>query len=98
MSWARWKAPSGSGDTMSFELPSRSGPRPTTTDCAPHEQVTQNSPPEIHAEFKRRAFELPFVERRLSGISVPGAEALAGRIAFDPRLVEITETPPGAGG
>ena len=76
MSWARWKAPSGSGDTMSFELPSRSGPRPTTTDCAPHEQVSQNSPPEIHAEFKRRAFELPFVERRPSGISVPGAEAL----------------------
>ena len=76
MSWARWKAPSGSGDTMSFELSLRTGPRPTTTDCAPHEQVSQNSPPEIHAEFKRRAFELPFVERRPSGISVPGAEAL----------------------
>ena len=30
--------------------------------------------------------------------TVPGAEALAGRIAFDPRQVEITETPPGAGG
>ena len=63
---------------MSFELPMRPGTRPTTTDCAPHEQVSQNSPPEIHAEFKRRAFELPFVERRPSGISVPGAEALVG--------------------
>lgn len=61
---------------MSFDLPMRAGPRPKTTDCAPHEQVSQNSPPEIHALFKRRAFELPFVERQPSGISVPGAEAL----------------------
>jgi hypothetical protein len=61
---------------MSFELPMRAGPRPKTTDCAPHEQVSQNSPPEIHTLFKRRAFELPFVERRASAISVPGAEAL----------------------
>ena len=61
---------------MSFELPMRVGPRPTTTDCAPHEQVSQNSTPEIHAAFKRSAFELPFVERRASAISVPGAEAL----------------------
>ncbi len=61
---------------MSFELPPRPGPRPRTTDCAPHEQVSQNSPAEVHALFKRRAFELPFVERRRSGISVPGAEAL----------------------
>ena len=30
----------------------------------------------VEAEVKRRAFELPFVERRPSGISVPGAEAL----------------------
>lgn len=61
---------------MSFELPPRPGPRPRTTDCAPHEQVSQNSPAEVHALFKARAFELPFVERRPSGISVPGAEAL----------------------
>ena len=61
---------------MGFDLPPRPGPRPQTTDCAPHEQVTQNSPVEVHALFKRRAFELPFVERRPSGISVPGAEAL----------------------
>lgn len=61
---------------MGFELPMRPGPRPQTTECAPHEQVSQNSTPEVHALFKRRAFALPFVERRPSGISVPGAEAL----------------------
>jgi len=61
---------------MSFELPMRAGPRPDTTDCAPHEQVSQNSPAVIHTLFKRRAFELAFVERRPSAISVPGAEAL----------------------
>lgn len=61
---------------MSFELPFRTGPRPQTTGCAPHEQISQNAPAEVHALFKRRAFELPFVERRASGISVPGAEAL----------------------
>lgn len=37
--------------------------------------MSQNPPSEIHALFKRCAFELPFVERRPSGISVPGAEA-----------------------
>jgi hypothetical protein len=61
---------------MCFELPERAGPRPQTTDSAPHEQVSQNSPAGIHALFKRRAFDLPFVDRRPSGISVPGAEAL----------------------
>ena len=61
---------------MSFILPPRTGQRPETTDCAPHEQVSQNSPLEIHTLFKARAFQLPFIERRPSGISVPGAEAL----------------------
>lgn len=61
---------------MSFELPPRHGPRPETTDCAPHEQVSQNSSAKIHALFKEKAFALPFVERCWSGISVPGAEAL----------------------
>jgi hypothetical protein len=61
---------------LCFSLPPRNGPRPETTDCAPHEQVSQNSSREIHAQFKDRAFQLPFVERHPSGISVPGAEAL----------------------
>jgi len=59
-----------------FELAPRSGPRPDTTDCAPHEQVSQNSPLAVHEAFKARAFDLPFVIRRHSMISVPGAEAL----------------------
>ena len=61
---------------MCFELPLRQGPRPETTECAPHEQVSQNSSAEIHSLFKQKAFALPFVERCRSGISVPGAEAL----------------------
>jgi len=61
---------------MPFELPPRSGPRPQTTGCAPHEQLDQNSSLEVHQCFKSRAFDFPFVERRPSIISVPGAEAL----------------------
>lgn len=61
---------------MSFELPPRPGERPRTTPCAPHTQISQNSAPEVHRAFKVRAFELPFVRREPSGISVPGAEAL----------------------
>lgn len=59
-----------------FELPARSGPRPRTSDCAPHQQLDQNPVPEVYAGFKDRAFDFPFVERRPSMISVPGAEAL----------------------
>lgn len=61
---------------MSYTLPKRNGPLPETTDSAPHEQVSQNSSHEIHTQFKERAFQLPFIERRPSGIADPGAEAL----------------------
>jgi hypothetical protein len=59
-----------------FELIPRKGLRPETTDCAPHEQVSQNPDAVMHRNFKARAFDFPFVERRHSIISVPGAEAL----------------------
>jgi len=59
-----------------FELAPRAGLRPDTTDCAPHEQVSQNPDGAMHQAFKARAFDFPFVERRHSMISVPGAEAL----------------------
>jgi len=59
-----------------FELTPRKGPRPETTDCAPHEQVSQNPDAETYQKLKERAFGFPFVERRASIISVPGAEAL----------------------
>lgn len=59
-----------------FELKPRIGPRPETTDCAPHEQVSQNPNASTYQKLKERAFDFPFVERRPSIISVPGAEAL----------------------
>ena len=59
-----------------FELTPRAGLRPDTTDCAPHEQISQNPDSATHLAFKQRAFDFPFVERRPSIISVPGAEAL----------------------
>ncbi len=59
-----------------FELTPRAGLRPDTTDCAPHEQTSQNPDSSTHLVFKQRAFDFPFVERRPSIISVPGAEAL----------------------
>ena len=59
-----------------FELTPRFGPRPKTTDCAPHEQVSQNPDASTYQKLKERAFDFPFVERRRSIISVPGAEAL----------------------
>ena len=58
-----------------FQLPPRSGPPPQTSDCTPHQQLDQNPSLEIHARFKACAFDFPFVERRPSAISVPGAEA-----------------------
>lgn len=59
-----------------FTLPTRHGLRPRTSGCAPHEQLDQNPTVEAHQAFKLRAFDLPFVERRRSLVSVPDAEAL----------------------
>jgi len=57
-------------------LPTRSGDKPKTNYGLPHEQLDQNPPSEIYLALKDRAFDFPFVERRPSIISVPGAEAL----------------------
>ncbi len=57
-------------------LPQRQGTRPRTHYGLPHQQLDQNPPAPIYARLKERAFDLPFVERRPSIISVPGAEAL----------------------
>jgi hypothetical protein len=57
-------------------LPQRQGMKPKTNYGLPHEQLEQNPPPEIYGRLKDRAFDFPFVERRPSIISVPGAEAL----------------------
>ena len=57
-------------------LPKRNGAKPKTHYGLPHQQLDQVAPPDIYAKLKERAFDLPFVERRPSIISVPGAEAL----------------------
>jgi len=58
-------------------LPARAGPRPRTTPTNPHTQLDQQpDDPRLVEELARRAFALPGVVERPSGISVPGARAL----------------------
>ena len=57
-------------------LAPRTGEKPTTTNKIPHEQIDQNSPADVYASLKDRAFDFPHVTRCASKISVPGAEAL----------------------
>ena len=59
-----------------IQLPQRDGERPKTHYGLPHEQLTQNAPPEMYERLKDRAWGFEFVERRASVISVPGAEGL----------------------
>ena len=59
-----------------LSLPPREGDKPKTHYGLPHEQLDQNPPAEIYEILKSCAFDFPFVERRPSIISVPGAEAL----------------------
>ncbi len=59
-----------------LDLPPRSGERPETTSTNPHQQKSQNPPPEIYELLLSKAFDLPHVKRRPSAISVPGAQAL----------------------
>ena len=66
-------------------LATRTGSKPRTTGTNPHQQLDQNSPPEVYRAFKERAFDFPDVERRPSMISVPGAEALWLDPVPDPR-------------
>jgi hypothetical protein len=59
-----------------FDLPPRAGDKPKTTSSNPHQQQSQNPPPEVYELLLSRAFDFPHVERRPSAISVPGAQAL----------------------
>lgn len=59
-----------------LSLPQRFGDKPKTHYGLPHSQLDQNPPADIYQKLKARAFDFPFVERRPSIISVPGAEAL----------------------
>jgi hypothetical protein len=64
-----------SEDAM-IDLPPRGGARPETTSTNPHQQQSQNPPPEIYELLLSKAFDFPHVERRPSAISVPGAQGL----------------------
>lgn len=67
-------------------LPPRRGPRPQTRQGMPHQQLTQNAPPELQEALFARARTLPGVTVAPSGISVPGARAfvLADSLAGGP--------------
>jgi hypothetical protein len=56
-------------------LPDRAGPRPGTGPAMPHQQLTQNAPPEWQEALLARAAGLPGVRVGRSGVSVPGARA-----------------------
>ena len=56
-------------------LPLREGPRPETGPAMPHQQLTQNAPPEMQERLFARARGLPGVRVDGSGVSVPGARA-----------------------
>ncbi len=63
-----------------ISLPQRRGERPETHYGLPHEQLSQNAPPDMYQRLKGQAWGFEFVERRPSLVSVPGAEAfLAGK-------------------
>lgn len=57
-------------------LPLRVGPRPHTTDWAPHIQQDQRAPPEMQVALAARVYALPEVEERPTTVSAPGARAI----------------------
>lgn len=63
-------------EDLAIVFPQRPGPRPTTTDDEPHEQLDQLGAVELWDELHRRAFELPGVSEDRSGYSFPESRAL----------------------
>jgi len=57
------------------DLAERSGPRPETGPSMPHQQLSQNAPPELQEALFARARDLAHVRVGPSGVSVPGARA-----------------------
>jgi phospholipase/carboxylesterase len=62
-------------DDAISSLPNRAGPRPETGPSMPHQQLTENAPPEMQEALFARAAGLPWVRVGRSGVSVPGARA-----------------------
>jgi Family of unknown function (DUF5519) len=60
----------------SFELPIRSGDRPTTGPAIPHQQLDQTAPVELQEELWRRMAALDGVRTGRSGVSLPQTRAL----------------------
>ena len=57
-----------------FELPTRTTPRPATTDSVPHVQLNVETVPALRDELLRRVADIPDVEIRQTVISLPGAK------------------------
>ena len=60
---------------MMQKLPAREGPKAQASGPFPHEQVTQNAPPDLQEELFARVTSLPHVTVADSLVSVPGARA-----------------------
>ncbi|MEM7340793.1 MAG: luciferase family protein [Actinomycetota bacterium] len=58
------------------EMPTRPGPRPSTTPTNPHTQLDQIAPADLQYEVAEFMFALPCVDEVPSQISVPGARAM----------------------
>ena len=69
--------------STTLELPAREGPRRQTTGSVPHIQLDAVPVPDVDAELRRRAFQLPGVENLPSDRSLPGARGLAFSDALD---------------
>ncbi len=63
-------------EDLTIVFPQRPGPRPTTTDEEPHEQLDQLGPAELWDELHQRSFALPGVREDTSGYSFPETRAL----------------------
>jgi hypothetical protein len=59
-----------------LQLPVRRGPRPTTFDGIPHQQLDQMSEPALYARLVERFLAAPGTTHGPSLISVPGVQAL----------------------
>ncbi len=63
-------------DDLGLVFPQRPGPKPTTTDDEPHEQLDQLGGEELWDEMHKRAFALEGVREDRSGYSFPETRAL----------------------
>ncbi len=57
-------------------LPTRTGPRPVTTNNIPHVQIRVEPVQEVNKELFRRVYAIPGIEDRASIISLPGARSM----------------------